>query len=292
MLIADGCAAVAIAAQAALVDQRSRKSTRRALEGAAGAGLIQRLLFHTLGHQFIHFCTDVRCVSGLQMELCREDAAAVLFKNAVAIAEIQLCGRHFSDLAFCRQIPHCGEHVLHLAAVGTRIHIHCTAHRAGDAVGKFQPGQAMLQCRLTQCRKADTCACGQDCIFHRDLCVQCRNIDHHAGKAFVRKQDVAAVAQQVIADSLLFAKRNCTAELLLVFRHDKQLCRASDFKGTVRRKRFILPERDRRCLQFLLESFHDNLLLLRCGINPFYRPDPDGSAVHALRCNPSSSGGC
>ena len=226
------------------------------------------------------------------MELCREDAAAVLFKNAVAIAEIQLCGRHFSDLAFCRQIPHCGEHVLHLAAVGTRIHIHCTAHRAGDAVGKFQPGQAMLQCRLTQCRKADTCACGQDCIFHRDLCVQCRNIDHHAGKAFVRKQDVAAVAQQVIADSLLFAKRNCTAELLLVFRHDKQLCRASDFKGTVRRKRFILPERDRCCLQFLLESFHDNLLLLRCGINPFYRPDPDGSAVHALRCNPSSSGGC
>ena len=97
VLIADGCAAVAIAAQAALVDQRSRKSTRRALEGAAGAGLIQRLLFHTLGHQFIHFCTDVRCVSGLQMELCREDAAAVLFKNAVAIAEIQLCGRHFSD---------------------------------------------------------------------------------------------------------------------------------------------------------------------------------------------------
>ena len=142
VLIADGCAAVAVAAQAALVDQRSRKSTRRALEGAAGAGLIQRLLFHTLGHQFIHFCTDVRCVSGLQMELCREDAAAVLFKNAVAIAEIQLCGRHFSDLAFCRQIPHCGEHVLHLAAVGTRIHIHCTAHRAGDAVG--DPLQSFL----------------------------------------------------------------------------------------------------------------------------------------------------
>ena len=65
VLIADGGTAVTKTAQAALVDQRSRKSTRRALEGAAGAGLIQRLLFHTLGHQFIHFCTDVRCVSGL-----------------------------------------------------------------------------------------------------------------------------------------------------------------------------------------------------------------------------------
>ena len=104
----------------------------------------------------------------------------------------------------------------------------------------------MLQCRLTQCRKADTCACGQDCIFHRDLCVQCRNID----------QDIAAVAQQIIADSLLFAQRSCTAKLLFCLRLHEQLCRAADLKGTVCRKRLVLPKRDACLQQLLFESFH------------------------------------
>ena len=114
----------------------------------------------------------------------------------------------------------------------------------------------MLQCRLTQCRKADTCACGQDCIFHRDLCVQCRNIDHHAGKAFVRKQDVAAVAQQVIFHIARFAQCDHAAELFLRLRPGKNIRRAADFKGAVGGKRLVLGKADLLRLQLLFQSFH------------------------------------
>ena len=96
----------------------------------------------------------------------------------------------------------------------------------------------------------------QRIAFNGNIAAQCRNVDHHTSKTFVRKQDIAAVAQQIIADSLLFAQRCRTAKLLFCLRLHKQLCGTADFKGTVCRKRLVLPERDACLQQLLFESFH------------------------------------
>ena len=96
----------------------------------------------------------------------------------------------------------------------------------------------------------------QRIAFNGNIAAQCRNVDHRTGKALVRKQDIAAVAQQIIADSLFFAQRSRTAKLLFRLRLHKQLCGTADFKGTVCRKRLVLPERDACLLQLLFESFH------------------------------------
>ena len=179
----------------------------------------------------------------------------------MAVAQIQLCRRCLHDLSFRGQIPHHSEDILHFAAIGTRIHIHCTAHRAGDAVGKFQTGQAVFQRSPAQGCEPDARTGCQHIAFNGNIAAQCRNVDHHTGKTLVRKQDIAAVAQQIIADSLLFAQRSRTAKLLFCLRLHEQLCRAADLKGTVCRKRLVLPERDACLQQLLFESFHSGQLL-------------------------------
>ena len=143
----------------------------------------------------------------LQVELCAQDAAAVFLKDAVPVGEVEVCGIFCHDLAFSGQIRHRDQHVFHLSAVGTGIHINCTAHCAGDAISKFQAGQAAVQRRLTQSRKLQARA-SDDCIVDRPrLCTrmadvfqktdshfQSRGIHDHAPVARILKQDVAAVA--------------------------------------------------------------------------------------------------
>ena len=87
------------------------------------------------------------------MELCAQDAAAVFLKDAVPVGKVERGSLCLHDVAVLRQIPHRLQHILHLAAVGSGVHIDRTAHRAGDAVGKFQPGQAVFQCGSAQARK-------------------------------------------------------------------------------------------------------------------------------------------
>ena len=203
------------------------------------------------------------------MEFCAQDAAAVFLKDAVPVGEVEVCGIFCHDLAFSGQIRHRDQHVFHLSAVGTGIHINCTTHCAGDAISKFQAGQAAVQRRLTQSRKLQARA-SDDCIVDRPrLCTrmadvfqktdshfQGRGIHDHAPVARILKQDVAAVAQQVIFHITRFAQCDHTAELFLRLRLDKHIRRAANFKGAVGGKRLVLGKADLLRLQLLFQSFH------------------------------------
>ena len=142
------------------------------------------------------------------MELCREDAAAVFFENAVAVSEVELFCRYLNGLPFCGQIPHGDQHVLHLAAVSSGVHVDRSAHRTRDAVGELKTGEAVFQRRHAERREHLVCTdndsiVSQGRIFARetdvfkntDRALHGRYIDDSSPVACILKQDVATVAQ-------------------------------------------------------------------------------------------------
>ena len=279
MLLADGGTAVSVAPQTALVNEGSGKSPHRALEGAACAGLIQRLLIQPLCHQLVHLCADDLRLARSQGKLRREDAAAVFFKNAVAVAQVKLRCRSLLHLALDGKVLHRGQHILHLAAVSTGVHVDRAAHRTGDAVGKFQPGQTMLQRRFAQRREPHARPGGELCSVHLHGVLHRRNIQYRTIVALVGKQDITAVTQQIIPNALRLAQGNGAAKLCMVYRLHEQPRRATDFKGTMRRQRLIFFISNACCGQQLLELFHRVRLLFIERFSPFCHPVPAGSAV-------------
>ena len=209
----------------------------------------------------------------------------------MAITQVKLCRRSLFHLALGGEVLHRGQHILHLAAVSTGVHIDCAAHRAGDAVGKFQPGQAMLQRRFAQRREPHTRPCGELCAVHLHGVLHGGDIQHCAVVALVGKQDIAAVAQQIIPDALRLAQGNSAAKLCMVCRLHEQPRRAADLKGAVRCQWLVFFINNACCGQQLLELFHRVRLLFIEKFSPFCHPAPAGSAAPWLRCSPSSSGG-
>ena len=67
----------------------------------------------------------------------------MLFKQAGAVAQGQFCGRQRALGKVAVQKGHVFQHVLHLAAIGTGIHIHGPADGAGDAAGKGKACKAL-----------------------------------------------------------------------------------------------------------------------------------------------------
>ena len=255
-----------VAPQTALVDEGSGKSARRALKGAACAGLIQRLLVQPLCHQFVHLCADSLRLARGQGKLRREDAAVVFLKNAVAVAQVKFCCRSLFYFALGGKVLHRGQHILHLAAVGTGVHVDRAAHRTGDAVGEFQPGQAVFQRRFAQRREPHARPGGELCAVHLHSVLHGGNSQYRTIVALVGKQDITAVAQQIIPNALRLAQGNGAAKLRMVYRLHEQPRRAADFKGTMRRQRLIFFISNACCCQQLLELFHRVRLL-------FYRED-------------------
>ena len=280
-----------VAPQTALVNEGSGKSTHRALEGAACAGLIQRLFIQPLCHQLVHLCADDLRFARSQGKLRREDAAAVFLKNAVAVAQVKFCCRSLLHLALGGEVLHRGQHILHLAAVSTGVHVDCAAHRTGDAISKFQSGQAVFQRRFAQRREPHARPGGELCAVHLHSVLHRRNIQYRTIVALVGKQDIAAVAQQIVPDALRLAQGNGTAKLYMIYRLHEQPRRAADFKGTVRCQRLVFFISNACCGEQLLELFHRVRLLFIERFSPFCHPVPAGSAAPWLHCSPSSSGG-
>ena len=171
----------------------------------------------------------------------------------MAVAEVELLRRGFDDLPLPGQIPHRGQHILHLAAVGTGVHVDRTAHRAGDAVGKLESGEAGFQRRHTEGREHltgphDDRIVSKGRVFPRetdifdnaDAALHGRHVNDSPAVACILEQDVAAVAQQIALDPCFFCQPDGGAELLLVFRQDEQVCRAADAEGAVGTERLIL----------------------------------------------------
>ena len=124
----------------------------------------------------------------------------------------------------------------------------------------------MFQRRFAQRREPHARPGGELCSVHLHSVLHRRNIQYRTIVALVGKQDIAAVAQQIVPDALRLAQGNGAAKLCMVHRLHEQPRRAADFKGTMRRQRLIFFISNACCGEQLLELFHRVRLL-------FYRED-------------------
>ena len=151
----------------------------------------------------------------------RQDApVGVLLKNARAVAHGQVCHRQCAQLQITVKEGHALQHVLQLIAVGTGVHIDRTAHRTGDAAGKFQTRQAQ-RLRLAAQPPQRLPGPGGDAhrvrikagVFHPG---QAAHVNDRAVKPGIVKQCVGAVAEQVDADTVFPAELQGAAQLLCI----------------------------------------------------------------------------
>ena len=179
----------------------------------------------------------------------------VFLKQAGAVAHLQIGGRQGAQLQIAVQKGHAFQHVLQLPAVGPRVHIDSTAHRAGDAAGKFQPGQS--QC-LGLAAKAsqrlprpggNTHKVGiRVGCFHL---IQASHIHNGTVKAGIVKQRVGAISQQIDTHALCTAVLQNTAQLCCIARGAPERRRTPDFKRRVPCQYLLLHKGQLLCCQSL-----------------------------------------
>ena len=90
--------------------------------------------------------------------------------------------------------PHLAHHLHHLSAIGSRVHGHAAAQASGNAVGKFQPRQALLGSLGGQLGEKNTGLRGE--FFPADLAAGIlRHRFHHKGvHPTVIHQQIGAVS--------------------------------------------------------------------------------------------------
>ena len=124
----------------------------------------------------------------------------------------------------------------------------------------------MFQRRFAQRREPHARPGGELCAVHLHGVLHGGDIQHRTIVALVGKQDIAAVAQQIVPDALRLAQGNGAAKLCMVHRLHEQPRRAADLKSTVRCQQLVFFISNACCGEQLLELFHRVRLL-------FYRED-------------------
>ena len=95
-----------------------------------------------------------------------------------------------------------------------------------------------------------------DVFQNADSHFQGGGVNDNAAVPGILKQDVAAVAQQIILHAAFPAQGDSTAKLLFGLRLGEYLRRAADLKGAVGGQRLIFPIRDALSPQLLFQLFH------------------------------------
>ena len=146
------------------------------------------------------------------------------------------------------------QHVLYFSAVSARVHIHSPAHRAGNAEGKFQPGQAFLLGGVAKSGKHHASR-GQHLGaairlgLHGKAGVEPRQADNRPAEPCIRKQRVGTVAQQIGADLILAAQFQNTGQMRYRGGHTKKVCIAANAERCMPPQGFIKADRQVFCLQ-------------------------------------------
>ena len=165
--------------------------------------------------------------------------AGVLHQQAVAIAESHIGAAEGLDALVGEQYRHAVDDLRHLAAVGARVHAYAAADAAGDAVGKFQPRQALLAGEVGHTGQRRACV-GSDaaCVAQADAC-HVAGIDDQAIHLAIREQHVGAVAQQKRTCAALVGKVQQKHQLLGILGKGHSPSRTADAERGVLRQRFL-----------------------------------------------------
>ena len=167
------------------------------------------------------------------MQLRAENVPAGALKNAGAVTQFQFLGGQRANSARFVQKCHGSEHIPHLAAVGTGVHVHRAAHAAGDAEGKLKPRKALGGRGLAQSvqPKAGIGINGRPLKAGRAS--HGRGVQHGAVKSGIGKQDVGTFAKEIIPHAVLTAQPDNFGHLFAVFGGAEHPGRAADAKAGV-----------------------------------------------------------
>ena len=125
------------------------------------------------------------------------------------------------------------QHILHLAAVGTGVHKGRASAGAGNAVGKFQPRQAVLQRCATHLHQRRT-GLGKNGIalyrYGREVLI---HHQHRRINALVCHQQIRAVADGQKSHAVCPGTLHQRRDLLFRLREQQHPRRAADLKGGV-----------------------------------------------------------
>ena len=117
------------------------------------------------------------------------------------VAEIHL--RPASDVQLPRSVHHrcLHAHLADLSAVGTGIHINAAAHRPRNAMGKFQPGEAMVGCKYRGAGHGDPCHHPQAAALYQfDSAQAVLQADDQTRHTLVRRQYICSCSQNSIGN--------------------------------------------------------------------------------------------
>ena len=233
------CPADPAALQARLLDQSARKIALRPLEGGAAAGQSDGLLFAAARVEVAHPGADVLLVALFQRHRHAGHHAGfrLMAEQAAAVAQLHLficIGRNASVASAHGDLRH---HVLHLPAVGSGVHEHRAAHRAGNAGGKLQPFEGGAGRGVAQFGQQRAALRGEgeaSVLRGRGLahCVEAGGDEqHHAANASIAHQHIAAVAKDGDRHAAFLCRQQRMAHLLRRVRLHQHVGRAAQTQG-------------------------------------------------------------
>ena len=126
------------------------------------------------------------------------------------------------------------HHLAHFSAIGPGVHAHRAAQASGDAVGKFQPGQARLLGVHRQAAEQDAGVGLQGHVVQAaDARHAFRRFDDQGVQPPVRHQQIGAPAQQKRPDAALLRQAQQDHQLLPALRKGHAPGGAADAEGGV-----------------------------------------------------------
>ena len=239
MLCADLCASAGCAFKSADLYKPCGKVALGPLECTACAGIFERLFILPALHQRIHTIFYLFTLAFCQLHFYGCYAKVTLRKKAVSVGKLHFFKRNFLYIAFLGDISAGYDHVLHLAAVSSRIHKNSTADRTGYTVCKLKPRKLVFKSHSTDSRKR--CACVALYIFavysHRAEITADKQ--YNSLKPLVTDKDIASPADNIVFNIVLTALLYKLAQQRLAIYLYHNITRSADTERGVIFHRFI-----------------------------------------------------
>ena len=106
-------------------------------------------------------------------------------------------------------MPALNKHILHLAAVGSCVHISRTARTSRNTESKFQSRQSVFKGKIADLAHCCPCVTDDGISVHKlYFRLGTAHIDYHRVKSVVRNQHIASVADYEWLDIFFFTLLN------------------------------------------------------------------------------------
>ena len=157
----------------------------------------------------------------------------------MSVGKLHFFKRNFLYIAFLSDITAGYDHVLHLAAVSSRIHKNSTADRTGYAVCKLKPRKLVFKSHSTDSRKRRTCVALYIFTVYSHRAEVASYKQYNSLKPLVTDKDIASPADNIVFNIVLTALLYKLAQQRLAIYFYHNITRSADTERGVIFHRFI-----------------------------------------------------